>query len=743
MKDRFVTEVPRAPGLVPAMARNEVSSLDSELLRQDRSIFHVPNLIRLLYRWRWLMLACVTLSLLAAGASTLLQTPLYRATATLELNPAPARVVEIAETEESLQSDRDFLALQVGLIKSRAVAEKVARSLNLGRDERFLRVPVGDGRADNALPRLMGGFNAQGTTSDRIMQISFIHPDPAVAARVANGFAQTAVETNYERGFEATARSRAFLQRRLEATRIELERAERQLIEYARRANIVNINAGEQSATSTDAAGGTLLASRLVALNAQLAEAQNARIVAQQRYSGASASANSATVVDQTIQSLNQQRASLQVEYDQKLERFQPAYPEMVQLRARINALERQIAQASRRTGSSVTDSLRAELAAAQNREHQLRGQVDALQSQLMDLGERGVQYNILRRAVDANRSLYNALLERLGQENSSGTRTSGIAVIDTADVPAIPFSPDMPRALMLGLIAGLVLGVSSAVAADTWYDTIDLPEDIRDLLGLPLLGVIPLIAAKDDVDEALSNPRSSLSEAYHSVRASLQFLSDGRPPQSIFLTSARAGEGKTSSTIAIAADFTSVGMRVLVIDADLRRPSLRGRGGNAGLAEILASNRLFDEEMLRTDTAGLYLLEAGTPPPDPTVLLSSSVFGDLIRRVEQQFDVVIIDGPPVLGLADGPLIASVARATVMIIQSGVIRKNVAANAIRRLSEGGGQVVGAVLTKFDQKHHGYGYSYGYYYDYPGEESKKRRLIGYSGASQRVTERAAE
>jgi succinoglycan biosynthesis transport protein ExoP len=734
MNDRFVAEVPRAPGLVPATARSELNTLDAEDLRPDRSIFHIPNLVRLLYRWRWLVLACIAGCLLVAGAAALLQTPLYRATATLELNPAPARVVQIAESDESRQSDREFLALQVGLIRSRNVAEKVARSLNLGRDERFLGFPAGDGRAENAIGPLMSGFSAQGTASDRIMQISFVHPDPAIAARVANGYAEAAVETNYERGFEATARSRTFLQRRLETTRQELERAERQLIDYARRANIVNIVAGEQTPTSGDTAGGTLLASRLVSLNTQLAEAQNARIVAQQRYAQSTASANSATVTDPTVQSLQQQRATLQAEYDQKLERFQPSYPDMVQLRARIEGLDRQIAQASRRTSSSVAGSLRAEMVAAQNRENQLRARVAELQGQLMDLGERGVQYNILRRAVDANRSLYNALLERLGQENSSATRTSGIAIIDTADVPGAPVSPNVPRSLMLGLIAGIILGITAAVAADNWYDTIDLPEDIRDLLGLPLLGVIPLVTAREDVDEALTNPRSSLAEAYHSVRASLQFLNDGRPPRSIFLTSARAGEGKTSSTIAIAADFTSVGMRVLVIDADLRRPSLRGRGNASGLAEILAGNRLFDDEMLKTETPGLYLLEAGSPPPDPTVLLSSSVFADLLRRLERQFDVIIVDGPPVLGLADGPLIASVTQATVVVIQSGAIRKNVAANAIRRLREGGGQVVGAVLTKFDQKHHGYGYGYGYYYDYQGSDSKKRRLIGYQGAA---------
>jgi len=704
-------------------------------LEERQSSLQLANLLRILYRWRWVVLATALLCVAVSTLIAALQTPLYRATATLELNPDPAQVVRAEEAdEEARQSDRDFLALQIGLIKSRAVAEAVTRRLDLSNDEQFHQQPIEQGGTEAAVGRLAANFSATGTNSDRIMQISFVHPDPQVAAKVVNGFAEQAVDTNIERSFSANTRSRQYLQQRLEATRRELEKSERDLIAYARQANIVNVVGGEGTPTSGDTAGGTLLATNLIKLNEQLAEAENARIVAQQRYAQAGASSQAASASDPTVQNLQQQLAQLQTEYQQKSQQYLPDYPEMIALRARVQGLEQQIRQASGRTSSSNVASLRAEMVAAQNREGQLRSRINQLESQVLDLGERGVQYTILRRAVDANRSLYNALLARLGEENSSATRTSSISIVDTAKVPGAPFTPNIPRAIILGLLAGLTLGGALAVALEKWYDTIDVPDDLRDLLGIPLLGVIPKMASRENVDDQLADPRSPLSEAYHSVRASLQFIGSGRPPSSILMTSSRAGEGKTSSTIALAADFLSVKLSVVVIDADLRRPSLRGARSGGGLSSLLSGERQLSEVLSATGSPGLYLIESGATPADPTVLLASEGFADLIAQLSTRFDVVVIDGPPVMGLADAPLISSVAQATVLIVESGSTRRSVAASALRRLKQGGGTVVGGVLTKFNQRQQGYGYGYGY--DYGGGAGKEKRpLIGYRGSKQ--------
>jgi capsular exopolysaccharide synthesis family protein len=720
-------------GLQQSATNRELAEWKRSAYDDGPSLLDIPSIFSAIVRHRWVFLGVVAACLLAAIAWVATQTPLYRAEATLELNPSTTRVIDLDKgQEEAVQPDRDFLALQIGLMESRSLAERVARKLNLARNAAFLgHEPSGVTKEATtaAADQLMDNFSATGTTSDRIVKITYVHPNPAVAAQVVNAYADEAVESTFERAYESTARSRAFLQRQLETTRQELERSERELIAYAREANIVNV-VTEEGATSGDSAGGTLVASNLVALNQQLADAQNARIVAEQRYRQAGASANAAAVADSTVQALQQQRAQAQAEYDQKLERYLPNHPEMVALKARIAGLQQQIAQASGRAASSVSGSLRADYVAAQNRERELQGKIKQLEGNLLDLNDRGVKYTILRRAVEANRSLYNALLAKLGEENSSGTKSSSVALIDNAQAPSAPFAPNIPRTLILALLGGIVLGTGAAIGLDRWRDTINSPDDVRDALGLRAIGIIPRLEKGQQVDDELRDPRSPVAEAYHSARAALQFMSTTEEtPKSILFTSSRAGEGKTTSVIALAADFISIGKRVVVIDADLRNPSIKGPAAEGGLTAVLSERRALADEVRPTETPDLFLLHAGTPPLDPTVLLASNALARVIERLEREFDVVIIDGPPVLGLADAPLIASSAQATLLVIEAGKTRRGSAANAVNRLILGGGALVGAILTKFDGTTHGYGYGdygYGYTYDL---KSEKRALIG--------------
>lgn len=730
MNDRFLPDGSRRNALVTTDENARALAVpDPYGYDQDDSGFDFKAYAGILYRWRWLVLAIIAATVVLATAWAAMQTPLYRATATLELNPSPTQVVNTDDKQprERVQADRDFLALQLGLITSRAVAERVARDLNLGRDEAFLRrEPAAGDVTAAAVGPLMNGFSASGTASDRILEISYVHPDPSVAAKVTNAFAEQAIESNFERAYAATAKSRQFLQQRLEATRRDLEQSERALIAYARKANIINV-VSEDTPTSGDSAGGTLVASNLVALNQQLADAQNARIVAQQRYAQASAAAQAATASDATVQALQQQKAQLQAEYEQKLQRYLPDHPEMAPLRARIAGLDKQIAASSSRASSAVASSLRAEMVAAQNRESALQARINQLQSKFLDLNDRGVQYTILKRSVDANRSMYNALLEQLGVENSSATRTSSIAVIDEATPPASPFSPNIPRTIVLALLGGMVLGSAGAFGADRFYDRINTPDDAK-LLNVPLLGVIPMVGKGEVVDELIADPRSPIAEAFHSTRAALQFSTAGGAPKSVLLTSARPGEGKTSTTIALAADLVSVGTRVVVIDADMRKPALRG--DSPGLSAILAGRTSLSEALVATDSPNLCLIPAGRLPPNPTALLTGRALPDLIRTLERDFDVVIIDGPPVMGFADAPLIASVAEATVLVVESGKTSRGVATDALMRMDATGGTTIGTILNKYNRKVHGFSYSgYGYDYKYRYEgAAPKRELI---------------
>jgi polysaccharide biosynthesis transport protein len=695
----------------------------------------LPNLLRVLLKWRWLFLFVVLLCVLAGALSAYLTTPLYKARAVLELNPEPVKLVQMGDSVEPRTSDPDFLALQVGLMKSRAVAERVARRLNLNSNDRFLGgETAAPASQDAVVAALRDGFSASGTASSRLMEVTFVHPDPGIAAQVANGFAESFIESNLERQFDATAYSRKYLQQRLATTREKLETSEAQLMAYARQANILNIVSSE-GASSSDAAGSSLAATNLMALNQQLAEAQNARIAAEQRYQQAGGASAAASLNNPVVQTLEQQRAQLRGEYQKGLQTFGPQHPQLVELQNQIDALGQQIAQAQSRTSSATSGALRADYVAAVNRERQLQGKIQQLQSQVMDLGDRSIQYNILKREVEANRNLYNALLQRLREEDTSATRSSSVSVVDTAKAPGSPFAPNVPRSITVALLLGLALGTSAAFGAEYLDDTVKAPEDMRTRLGLDLLGVVPKLEKGGDPSSALLEEGSSLSEAYYSIRTALQFSTSHGMPKTISFTSARAAEGKTTSAFAVAKALAALGINTILVDADLRNPSLLPEQRTQdGLVALLVGRVSLDRAIVAAGTPNLYLLPAGQIPPSPANLLGSDALRRVLADLAATFDVVIVDGPPVLGLADAPLIAAVCEATVMVCEAGKTRRRVALDAIARLRLGGANIVGGILTKFNHKALGYGYGYGYgayAYTYGedtgGKKAPRRRL----------------
>ena len=684
----------------------------------EHSSLKILNILRVLLRHRWLFLSIVAGCAILGALRAYTTTPLYRATATLELNSAPQKVVQTNDQFERPIYDNDFLALQVGLIKSRAVAERVARTLNLGSNDKFLGTKMaGAAGEEAAISHLMGGFSAAGTASDRLLRIDYVHPDPQVAAQVINGYATGFIEGGIERQFQTTAFTRKYLSQRLAGTRAKLEKSEADLMAYSRSANILNIVSNDPAgASSSDAAGTSLVASNLMALNQQLGTAQNARIVAQQRYQQAAGAVGAARASNPVVQSLQQQRAILQANYDKELQTMREDHPTMIALRSQINALSRQMSEAAAQSTSSTAGTLRSDYLAAVNAERMLESKIQQLQQSVMSLGDRSIKYNILRREVEANRTLYNSLLQRLKEEDTSATKDSNVAIVDLAQVPSSPFVPNTSRTLILALLAGLVLGSLAAVGADYLEDTIKDPDDLMNRLNLPVLGVIPMIKKGQNVDDLLGDPSSVLSEAFYSVRTALQFSTSEGLPKSLFITSSRAGEGKTSSALALATNLATTGINVLLIDADLRNPSLLPETREkVGLTGVLTHQGDADTAIVLTDILNLSLLPAGPSPPNPANLLAGTALRDLVRQMGKRFDVIVIDGPPVLGLADAPLISSVCDATVLIIEAGKTRRAVAATSIARLRAAGANVMGGVLNKYKDDKFGYGYSYGYGY----------------------------
>ena len=266
-----------------------------------------------------------------------------------------------------------------------------------------------------------------------------------------------------------------------------------------------------------------------------------------------------------------------------------------------------------------------------------------------------------LQRDVDTNRALYDVLLQRYKEIGvAGGIGTAPVSIVDRADVPTGPFKPNLLWNLLAGLGLGLAAGIATAFALEYMNDTIKTRADIRNKLGLACLGAIPKRTRKLPLLEELEDPSSATSEAYSTVSTSLRFSTENGVPKTLLISSARAAEGKSSTAVSLAHNLARLGKSVLLIDGDLRKPAFRSLTNGQGPSRLLTSDDKVADHVTPTQYENLWLLACGPIPPNPADLLSSNRLRAIIKEASSQFDVVLVDAPPVLGLADAPLIASI-----------------------------------------------------------------------------------
>jgi len=332
----------------------------------------------------------------------------------------------------------------------------------------------------------------------------------------------------------------------------------------------------------------------------------------------------------------------------------------------------------------------------------------------VLNLRGRSIRYTILQREVDTNRALYDALLQRYKQIGvAGGIGVSPVSIVDRAVPPGMPFRPNLLLNIVLGLGFGLLAGLASAIGLEFINDTIKSREDVRKKLQLPCLGAIPQTPAKSFV-ENVKDGGSLISEAYSAVVTALRFSTEAGMPKVLLLTSTRSGEGKSSSALALAQNFARRGKSVLLVDSDLRKPAFKAESDEVGLSKLLTTEDKLEQHVVETQHSNLWLLPSGPVPPNPADLLSTGRLRKIIAEAEERFELVVIDGPPTLGLADAPLLAASTNSVIFVVESGKTRTRGAIEALNRLEATGAHILGALLTKASEAGASYGYGrYGY------------------------------
>ena len=709
---------------------------DGQLGRGQRNysatnILDLATLIRIVQHWRWMILAALGVGLAGAIMVSLLVRPTYRAWVTLEANPPTFEVTDKKDGDQQEASGGDafdFVATQVGLVKSRSVAERAVQELNLANNPDVVSQNVDpSSRMRLAASEVSRNLNVVPPQQGELIKFSFDSTSPQLAANVANAIADSFINTAIQRRYESSAYARNFLERQINKTRGDLEQSERSLVAYAQAQGIINTASpdGQQASGDTN----SLQGQSLVKLNEALAEATARRVAAEGAYRQSLAAGPTADVTTDTIQ-LQQKLAELQADYQQKRTFMKPDHPDMVSLRSQISEIQHQISKEQAQISSGHSNGLLADYRAALSAENALRARVGQLKGDVLNLRGRSIQYTILQREVDTNRALYDALLQRYKQIGvAGGIGVAPVSIVDRADPPSLPFKPNLFLNMLFGLGFGLMAGLAAAIGLEFINDTIKTREDVRKKLALPCLGSVPREPAKASLVEDLKDPTSLISEAYSAVVTALRFSTESGMPKVLLLTSTRSGEGKSSSALAIVQNFARRGKSVLLIDSDLRKPAFKVTSDDVGLSKLLTTDDKIADHVIETQHPNLWLLPSGPVPPNVADLLSTGRIRKVIAEASNRFDLVVIDGPPTIGLADAPLLAAASGTILFVVESGKTRTRAAIEALNRLEATGATILGAMLTKASDAGGSYGYgSYGYGYGYGKDKLKKAEIL---------------
>ena len=669
---------------------------------------------------------------------TLMTTKIYSGYTSIKIDRAVPKVINDQQSQtEGQNNDPEFYQTQYELIKSRMLADRVATALNLAQSDfvgspppsildRLFRRASPDNlardvsavrdRHEQAVDQIMGGLLVKPVGVSSIVLIRYSSPSPEWAQRISIAVAEQFEKMTLNMRFSASNYARNFLDERLQESKLKLETSEKQLIQYAQKEGIVDVD-NKQPQVMTELQG----------IQNAYSSAVTTRITLEQTWQQAQTDGGMAlpqVMSDGLIQAARGKLAQLRATYQDRLTVLKPGFPEMIALQSQINETERDI----RNQINLIKNSIKAQYDAAAADQKALGDKLAQLKAEALDLRGRSVDYTILLREVDTNRSLYDGLLQQVRQLGvASNVDANNVSVLDRAQLPHTPDRPSLSMNLLLALVLGLATAAGAVSIIEIMDDTFKTPEDIEEKLGLAVLGITPLYRApgeqKTALTEVMGDTTSPLSEAYRSLRTAIQFSTSEGAPRSLLVTSARPGEGKSTTAVCLALNFAQLGMRVLLIDADMRNPSVHhmlSLDNSRGLSNYLSG--VSATEMIENSSVnGMFVMTTGPLPPNPAELLAGPRLRALLSTAAESFEIVIVDGPPVMGLADAPILASVADGTLLVIEGAKTRRAVVRDALKRLHFARARMVGGVLNKYHPKHggasYGYGYGYGYNYGY--------------------------
>ena len=731
---------------------------------------------KIVVKYRMIIGCSVGICLLLALMYAFTATPHYMADSKVRISTYEP-VLTATKIEDLLQQkskEATYLETQVQEMKSYSLADKVLEDGKI-RDALFKKPSSG------FFEQLFGGsernVNRNTEPVDRIsgykVPISYIKKylrlieikpirrtslvtieataeEPELAALMANRHALAYIDWVRANRIDQQARGLTFLRAQADELREKVADLERELADYAEANSIVAVNKDEN-----------ITAQKMAQLNKLLTDATAKRIEAENMYKEAETALSnpSAGFDDQSTQNMRSELAKLEGEYQQMSAKFTANYPRMQQLKSQIEGLKKSI-QAQRR---QIVLGLKAKMSAAQQEEKNLLDELEQQKSQAFELSKREVQYNVLNRDLTSSRELLQNVLKQIKETSLAvESNASNVTVVDYAVTPKFPAFPRKKLIAVVGLAIGLGVGLGIGVLLNYLDNSIRTPEDVARVLKLPSLGVVPSFESEKTLAASaaagqqpaavpgqelalaksqnaapptvvyLNDPRAPASEAYRAIRTGILLSQAGEAPRTILVSSAQSSEGKTTSTINLAACLASAGGRVVLVDADLRRPSVYKyfslETNEPGLVEVIAGQRTLEEVIIPDVIRRVAVIPSGKIPPNPAELLGSLEMATIIDRLSQAFDYVLIDSPPVLPVTDSVILSRCVDGVVLVVRGSATPRKVVNDAKNRLAAVGAHFLGVVLNDVNLNSGDYYYYHRYYQSYyhEGEGHKPRR-----------------
>jgi polysaccharide biosynthesis transport protein len=568
--------------------------------------------------------------------------------------------------------------------------------------------------------------------NSRLVKIRFSTHDPKLSAEIANAHASAYIREGMENRYHATSEAQQFLESKLTELRQKVESTEAALNKYREQHHIISLDGKEN-----------LVVDRLDDLNKRLTTAQAERIQFESQYrliKQRNYEDLPAVIENPLIQRLKQSLANREAKYALLSEKFKPAYPAMEQVKGEVDAAHARLNAEI----DKVVSGIESAYLAAKGREDALREQLDLQKRAALDLKENSVEYNMLKRDVDTSHALYESTLARMKETTvADSLKFSNVTVVDKAEVPLYPSRPKRTLNILLSIVASLLFGTGLAFFFEYLDNTLKTTDEVERFIRVPALGLVPSFSPRSRPREpelvgvpavagdalarelvTLHHRRSVVSEAYRTIRTAILLSRADNPPRLMLVTSGQAGEGKTITAVNTAVTLAQSGARVLIVDADMRRPRCHrvlGTENGHGLSTLLTGQGDLRDAVQPTSIDNLFFVSSGPVPPDPAELVGSVKMRETLELLREGFDYVLIDSPPVLPVTDGVLLATMVDGVVLVVKGQHTPKDIVRKARERLDYARAKILGVVLNDVNVNSGDYHYHNRYTYSYYGTQ----------------------